>query len=99
LSCSPATIRKGTRTFATAALLKPQVGTDGARRTPGPHFAPTGSDSSISSKMSRAAAASYWPGQPTWRSQLAMKSERDCTVTEPSMRGSGFGSSSAEVRP
>jgi len=43
----PATINVGTSIFAATAEFHPHVVVEGARRTPDPHVAPTGSDSNI----------------------------------------------------
>ena len=40
MSCAPVTIRNGVCIFETTVWLNPQVGTEGARRTPGPQVAP-----------------------------------------------------------
>src|SRR5262249_23461817 len=91
LSCAPVTMRNGVVILATIAWLKPQVGTAGARRTPAPQVAPTESEASISDQTTALAPGSYWSGQPTWRSQLALKSARDCAVIGPALAGSCFG--------
>src|SRR5271157_1451512 len=44
LSCAPETIRVGICVFETTAVVQPQEVTCGARRTPLPHVAPTGSE-------------------------------------------------------
>src|SRR5690349_2815532 len=98
LSCAPVTIRKGVWILATTAWLKPQVGTWGARRTPVPQVAPTESEASISDQTTALAAGSYCPAQPTWRSQLAVKSARDCAVIGPALAGRGWGASAGEAR-
>src|SRR4029079_634410 len=54
--------------LATAALPKPQTVVFGARRTPWPQLAPTGSDASIASHTTSAAACSYCFGHPRSRS-------------------------------
>src|SRR5262249_52451609 len=98
LSCTPVTIRKGVCILETTAWLKPHVGTEGARRTPGPHFAPTGSEASISDHTAALAPGSYWSGQPTWRSQFAVKSARDWAVIGPALAGSGLGAAASPAR-
>src|SRR4051812_35008384 len=62
----------------TTSLVQPQLVVTGARRTPGPQVAPTGSDASMFLHTDCDAPRSYWSGQPTWRSQLASNSARDC---------------------
>src|SRR5678816_3425839 len=58
LSCAPDTIRNGTASFfAIAGVHVPVI--SGARLTPGPHVAPTGSDASISVQTAFDAARSY----------------------------------------
>ena len=47
LSCTPVTINVGVWVFPTIAAFHPHVVVCGARRTPVPHVAPTGSDASI----------------------------------------------------
>src|SRR5262245_29564171 len=66
--------------LSTAALPKPHTVVFGARRTPGPQLAPTGSDASIASHTESAAACSYCLGQPTCRFQLAVNSACDCVL-------------------
>src|ERR1700730_14352504 len=78
LSCSPVTISIGSCVLATISAFQPQVVTKGARRTPGPHVAPTGSDFIISDHTLSLAAGSYWSCQPTWPSQFAVNSSCDC---------------------
>src|SRR5690349_2894944 len=71
----PLTIRVGVAMAFTFSCVQPQpVEEMDARRTGGFHFAPTGSDFSISDHTEAAAAGSYWPWQGAWRSQLAMNS-------------------------
>jgi hypothetical protein len=58
LSCAPEIIRKGTFSFlAMAGVQLPAI--SGARRTPGPHVAPTGSEASMSIQTALDAARSY----------------------------------------
>jgi hypothetical protein len=49
----------GTLIFSTVDLPKPQTVVFGARRTPCPHVAPTGSDASIAPQTASLAACSY----------------------------------------
>ena len=71
-----------------AAAFQPKVVVEGARRTPVPHEAPTGSEASISAHTASRTAGWYWSAQPTWRSQLAMNSLRDCVLkTRPVRQG------------
>ncbi len=50
--------------FAATAEVQPQVVTCGARRTPLPQVAPTGSDSIIDDQTASLTAGSYWSGHP-----------------------------------
>src|SRR5258705_8284856 len=76
LSWAPEIIRNGVVSFA--AIDGGHVpAVSGARRTPGPHVAPTGSDASISVHTAFDAARSYCSAHPTLRSQFASKSWRD----------------------
>src|SRR5580658_6244394 len=59
LSCTPETIRVEIWVFETTALVQPQEVTCGARRTPLPQVAPTGSESIISDQTESRAPASY----------------------------------------
>src|SRR5207302_2173911 len=59
LSCTPETINVGISIFATTAEFHPQTVTLGARLTPAPQVAPTGSDLVISDQTLSAAAESY----------------------------------------
>ena len=77
------------------AAFQPQLVVDGARRTPVPHLAPTGSDASISFHTVSRTAGSTWFGQPTCRSQLASNSVRDCVLNTVPGFGSGGGSAGA----
>src|SRR6202030_1276593 len=72
LSFAPETIRVGICILATTAVVHPQLVTCGARRTPVPQVAPTGSEAIISDQTELRSPASYWSGQPTCRSQLVM---------------------------
>src|SRR4030095_15732223 len=75
--------------------LNPQVVVEGARRTPVPHFAPTGSDSSNSFHTASRTAGSNCASQPSCRSQLASNSLRDCVLkTVP-----GFGNGGGAAAP
>src|SRR5205085_12132594 len=65
LSCCPAIISVGVSVFATAAWFHPHVVVCGARRTPVPHVAPTGSDANICDQILCAVAGSYCSEQPT----------------------------------
>ena len=47
------------------ALFHPHVVVDGARRTPLPHVAPTGSDASMSAQTTSRTFGSNWFSQPT----------------------------------
>src|SRR5262249_29439401 len=80
LSCWPATMSVGVCIFPTVAAFQPHGAVCGARRTPGPHVAQTGSDASISDQTASLTAGSYCDGQPTWRSQFAVNSSRDCVL-------------------
>ena len=97
MSFTPAIIIVGIFVPPIIAAFQPQVVVDGARRTPVPQVAPTGSEASISLHTASRTAGSYCSAQPTWRSQLAMNSLRDCVLkTAP-----GFGSAggaAGEVR-
>src|ERR1700729_2797179 len=64
LSCTPVTISVGVSVLATAAEVQPQDVTCGARRTPVPQVAPTGSETSICSHTESLAAGSTWSEQP-----------------------------------
>src|SRR5580698_6635570 len=59
LSCAPETISTGICVFETAAVVHPQEVTCGARRTPLPQVAPTGSEASISDQTESLVGASY----------------------------------------
>jgi len=63
-------ISVGICVFPTIAVVQPQFVTWGARRTPLPHVAPTGSDSSICDQTDSRASGSYCAGQPTCRSGI-----------------------------
>src|SRR5260221_10827154 len=97
LSCSPLTISIGTRVLATVSAFQPQVVTWGARRTPGSHVAPTGSDLIISDHTLSLAAGSYCSLQPTWRSQFAVNSSRDCVLIAGPSAGRCMGALAANL--
>src|ERR1700690_40894 len=59
LSWTPETINVGVCILATTELFQPHVGTDGARRTPVPHVAPTGWDSTSFDQTASLATGSY----------------------------------------
>src|SRR5579863_7918242 len=59
LSWAPETINVGACIFPTTEPFQPQVGTDGARRTPVPQVAPTGSASTILDQTASLTAGSY----------------------------------------
>src|SRR5438445_12794722 len=98
LSWAPETINVGILVCAATGEVQPQVVTCGARRTPLPQVAPTGSDSIIADQMALLAAGSYWPGQPTWRSQFAVNSSCDCVFMAAPLAGSCAGGSAAAPR-
>src|SRR5688572_31274145 len=74
----PAIISVGVVAFATAAAFHPHVVVLGARRTPGPQVAPTGSDFIISDQRTSRMPGSTWSAQPVWRCHNASSSARDC---------------------
>src|SRR5262245_21860782 len=80
LSCAPAIINVGVFMPPIMALLKPHVVVEGARRTPVPHLAPAGSDAIMSAHTTSRTLGSNWFSQPTWRSQFASNSLRDCVL-------------------
>src|SRR4051812_15993724 len=59
LSWTPATISVGVWLLPTIDAFHPQLWVSGARRTPVPHVAPTGSDASICAQMTSLAPCSY----------------------------------------
>src|SRR5579863_1723207 len=98
LSFAPETMRVGICILATTAVVHPQVVTCGARRTPVPQVAPTGSECIISDQTESRAPASYCPGHPAWRSQLAMNSSRDCVFMAAPLAGTCAGGSAFAAR-
>src|SRR5580700_3833186 len=98
LSWTPETIKVGICILPTAAVVHPQLVTNGARRTPGPQVAPTGSEAIISDHTLSRAAGSYCSGQPTWRSQFAVNSTFDWLLMAAPSRGSCDGASAAVPR-
>src|SRR5215471_8059775 len=94
----PVTISTGTLIFSTVVLPKPQTVVFGARRTPCPHVAPTGSDASIAPQTASLAAESYWLAQPTCRSQFATKSACDCALNAGPFAGFGIGGCAVSAR-
>src|SRR5687768_1725221 len=95
----PATINVGVCVLVTTAAFQPQVVVCGARRTPGPHVAPTGSDASIVDQTLSLTSFSYCAGQATWRSQLASNSARDCVLKTTPSAGTLAGASALLSRP
>src|SRR5262252_6224430 len=95
LSCAPATSNVGMSVFPANAGVQPHTVVCGARRTPGPHVAPTGSDASISDHTASLTAGSYWAGQPTCRSQFALNSSRDCVLNAAPAAGAAGGAAGA----
>src|SRR5579884_3553495 len=98
LSCAPETISVGICILLTTAVVQPQLVTWGARRTPPAQVAPTGSDSIILAQTASLAAGSYWPGQPTWRSQFAVNSSCDCVVMAAPFAGTCAGGFAGVLR-
>src|SRR6516165_7551329 len=98
LSCAPETIRTGIIILAADAVAHPQVVVPGARRTPVPQVAPTGSDASIADQTASWTARSYWSGQPTCRSQLAVNSSPDCVFMAAPAAGTCSGGSARAAR-
>src|SRR5688572_6070255 len=84
-------MRVGTCSFATTSEFHPHTVVPGARRTPWPQVAPTGSDSSIFDHIVSLTAGSYWSAHPTCRSQFAVKSSRDCLFMATPSAGSFTG--------
>src|SRR6185436_15289037 len=95
----PATISVGVWVLVTTAAFHPHVVVCGARRTPGPHVEPTGSDASIADHTLSAAALSYWAAHPTCRSQFASNSARDCVLKTTPSAGALAGASPLPSRP
>ncbi len=73
----------------------PHVVVDGARRTPLPHFAPTGSDAIMSFQTTSRTAGSNWFGHPSCRSQFASNACRDCVLNTTPALGSAGGAAAA----
>src|SRR5690349_19282079 len=95
----PATIRVGVVMALTFACVQPQLeDAMGARRTAGFHFAPTGSDFSISDQTEAAAAGSTWPWHGAWRFQLAVNSSWLWVLNTAPATGSTAGPSALVAR-
>src|SRR6478752_1581085 len=88
----------GTLIFSTVDLPKPQTVVLGARRTPCPQVAPTGSEASIAPQTASLAACSYWFSQPTCRFQPATKSRCDCALNAEPFAGFGIGGCAVSAR-
>src|SRR5580658_11230577 len=91
LSWAPEIIKAGIWVLETTAVVHPQVVVCGARRTPVPQVAPTRSEASISDQTESRVPASYWAGQPTCLSQLAMNSSRDWVLNAAPLAGTCAG--------
>src|SRR6266849_4818668 len=98
LSCAPEAISVGIFVLPATAEFQPQFVTCGARRTPLPHVAPTGSDSIIADHTESLAAGSYWSGHPTWRFQFSVNSSCDCVFMAAPFAGTCAGGSPAALR-
>src|SRR5688572_23670981 len=98
LSWVPWTISVGVIDLPTVAVSQPHVVVCGARRTPGPQVAPTGSDASISDHTLSAAPGSTWFGHITCRLQFASKSARDWVLNAAPAAGTCAGGAAEPPR-
>src|SRR4029453_11531219 len=95
----PATISVGVIVLATVAWFQPHVVVCGARRTPGPHVAPTGSDSSISPQTTSGTEGSTCVAHGVCGAQSASRSARDCVLNAAPSAGTFAGGVAELFRP
>src|SRR5687767_5737581 len=86
-----ATISVGVCILATTDWFQPHVVVCGARRTPRPHAAPTGSESSISDQTTFATAGSVCVAHCVCRAHNASRSARDCVLNAAPSAGTFAG--------